>query len=247
MSVRRMEPSDRVYSVNGVLKSARLNDYSVRATDVRHLVFHKGAYNLGFVWQSGKKVTTLTKQYKANWGFNFPFFWAGNPVSDVKVGRKILSNPVGGKTVGWSGFRWKDGVPFIGKVDATEDVGETGFLFQNSPLLIDSGVLVWKNSVRVDQTAPDIANSRCQRTLLGIDNFGSLHVAITDGRTGSDIGLTIEESALYMKSKGCVFALNGDGGSSTILSNSKGLGVNQSENRDAYERPVNHAVMVFLK
>ena len=63
---------------------------------------------------------------------------------------------------------------------------------------------------------------------------------MSDGRTTANPGLTLEEMALYMRDKGAVFAINGDGGGSTILADQTG-----AINDVATERVVHHALLIF--
>ncbi|MEF3311387.1 phosphodiester glycosidase family protein, partial [Paenibacillus sp. GYB004] len=87
---------------------------------------------------------------------------------------------------------------------------------------------------------------RCQRTFAGIDAEGNLLLAVSDGRTRSDQGLTLEEMALYMLDKGAVWAINGDGGGSSVIADRSG-GLNQDENIGENERAVHHALLIFLQ
>lgn len=242
---------ERIYAQNGVLKFVQPKsdgkfDYSIPATDVRHIKFDKGTFELKLVWAKGAKVSDLVKQYGADYGFNFPFFWDGNPVSDTKIGDKIVANVSSGKTTAWNGLKFNNGQPYIGKVNIIESLDKDGFICKGTPLLVENGNIVWDKYVKQDQTASDIATTRCQRTFVGLDANGNFHVCASDGRTSTDRGLSLEESALYLKSKNCVIGLNGDGGGSTILADQTG-GLNQKLNIGANERVVNHAVLVFLK
>lgn len=235
---------ERVYASNGKLITT--TSYSTKATDVRYLKLNKGEYELKFVWAKGKKVSDLVKQHKANYGFNFPYFWNESPVADVKIGDKSIANVTSGKTTKWKGVKYKDGQVTIGNLNSKEDLGTDGFQFKSSPTLIENGEICYKDAIKVEQTASDIANGSAQRSILGIDKDGNLHLAFSDGRTSYDKGFTIEEAALYMQSKGCVAAINGDGGGSTIIADQTG-GLNQKLNTGTNERVVNHAVLVYIK
>jgi hypothetical protein len=242
---------ERVYAENGVLKFANGN-YSISATDVRYIKFNKDSYKLKLVWAKGKTVSQLVKEHGADYGFNFPFFWDGNPVADCKIGSTILNqgyDTVGGaQQTKWHGFAYKNGQPMIGMFNVNNDFGSDGFYVATTPLLIENGNPCWDYYRVYDGTASDIGKNgntyvRAQRTFAGLDPQGNLHLAVGDGRTSYDRGLNLEEMALYMASKGVTNALNGDGGGSSVIADKTGsLGQNQG----AEERIVNHAVLVFL-
>jgi hypothetical protein len=249
-----MITKERVYVSNGKLNIVPKlanggENYSISATDVRHIKFDKDTYKLKLVWSKGKKVSELVKEYGADYGFNFPFFWNSNPVGDCKIGNTVLNQGYDKQTL-WHGFVYRNGQPQMGYFNIDEDFGDDGFLVKTTPLLLNGqGSEVWDWYRIVEGTATDIgmdANGnyvRAQRTILGLDEQGNLHVAVGDGRTSWDRGLDLQEMALYMKSKGCVWALNGDGGGSSVIADQNGsLGQNQGSN----ERAVNHAVLVFL-
>jgi hypothetical protein len=56
--------------------------------------------------------------------------------------------------------------------------------------------------------------------------------------------MNLEEMSLYMQSKGAIFALNGDGGSSSVIANQTG---SLGQNSGYSERIVNHAILVYLQ
>jgi exopolysaccharide biosynthesis protein len=190
-----------------------------------------------FVYEKGKKVSELVKKYNADYGFNFPFFYNGIPLGDVEDNDKVI-NAAYGKLLKWHEFASVNGKPVIGQLNKNDN---QDFLVQGSPLLIENGKLVYEFYTKYDETASDIAHSRCQRTCVGIDKDGNLIVVVCDGRTKENKGLSIKELALFMKSKGCLWALNGDGGGSSTLCTKNGI-VNQNK-----ERVVHHAILIFNK
>ena len=58
---------------------------------------------------------------------------------------------------------------------------------------------------------------RNPRTAIGYTKDNDLILLTADGREGSSVGLTLNELAYFMKSLGCVNAINLDGGSSTVM------------------------------
>lgn len=156
-------------------------------------------------------------------------------MGDVFDGEKAISEKYG-KMLKWSSFSFIDGKPMIGRFDINN---KQDFLVQGTPLLIENGRLVYEFYSKYDQTNSDIANSRCQRTAVGIDKDGKLLVMVCDGRTKENIGLSIKELSLFMQSKKCLFCLSGDGGGSSSLCTKDGMVNNQSE-----ERVVSHAILI---
>lgn len=250
---------ERIYASNGVLQYVDLNSgspYSTKATDVRFVKLDKSKIKLKMVWENGAKVSDLVKKNQADLGFNAPFFTYYNggylPVADCKIGSNILNQGYdtanGAQQTKWHGFAYKNGIPSIGMLNVNDDYGADGFVFKTTPLLIDNGNPCWDYFRVQDGTASDIGKDasgnyvRCQRTFIGIDDQGNLLLAISDGRTQWDRGLTLEEMCLYMQAKGAVYALNFDGGSSTVLANSTG---SIGQNSGFSERAVNHAVLVY--
>lgn len=244
---------ERVYASNGVLnvvplKSDGKENYSVSATDVRWVKLDKSRVKFQLVWEKDAKVSELVKKYNADLGFNFPFFHTlGIPIADCKIGSTILNQgydaPNGAKQTVWNGLRYSNGQLDIGSFDINENISSDGFLVKTTPLLVNDGNLVWDYYRKVDGTAYDISGLRAQRTIVGLDSNGDIILAFGDGRTKWDRGMSLEESALFMKSKGAVVALNGDGGGSTVIATKDGV---LNQNSGANERVVHHAVLVYF-
>lgn len=244
---------ERIYYDGTTLQKCTGN-YSISATDVRYVKFDHGTYTMKLVWSAGKKVSQLVQEHGADYGFNFPFFWNNNPIADCKIGNTILSqgyDTVGGaQQTTWHGLSYKNGQPSIGKFNINDTYQANEFLVKTTPLLLNGqGSEVWDWYRVQEGTAPDIGKDtngnyvRAQRTFIGTDAAGNFHLAVGDGRTSYDRGLDLREMALYMKEKGCLWALNGDGGSSSVLADKTGsLGQNQG----AAERAVNHAILIFM-
>lgn len=233
---------ERIYAENGVLKRCDGN-YKISATDVRHVKFETGKVRYKFVYEKGAKVSGLVKKYGADFGFNAPFFYNGIPLGDTEDNDSVISAAYG-KMLKWQEFAVIDGKPIIGQINKSD---KQDFLVQGAPLLIENGQLVYNMYSAIQEVNDDIAKSQCQRTFVWIDSVGDLHLGIADGRVlNSDKGLTLQEMALYAKSHDAVWALNFDGGGSTILADQSG-GLNQKLNTGANERVVHHAILVFVK
>lgn len=226
------------------LSAPTLTKDRVASTDVQLFKIPKGQYELKMVWEKGKKVSELVKAYGADYGINFPFFYNNVPVSDTKIGDTVIANVTTGKTTKWHGLEYKNGELSIGMFSIKDTLGADGFLVKTSPLLVDGGKNVQAAYVKNDETAPDIATTKCQRTAVGLDKSGNLIIAVSDGREGAgNVGLGLDDLANYLVSQGAVTALNGDGGGSSVLANKSGVIIG---NVGSEERVVNHALLIYL-
>lgn len=228
---------ERIHAVNGVLEYLPLSARHIRATDVRFMKFEKDKYNIKFVIEKNVKTSTLVTKHNADYGFNFPYHYAGIPSGYVWLDGKYI-NGAYGDSLQWYEWGIKDNVGEIGKFTNAHRQAKD-FSIQGNPILILKGQMVWKND-----------GQRCQRTFIGYDAEGNLLLGIADGRLivegNYDIGLSCEEMALYMRDKGAINALNGDGGGSTILADRTG-GLNQKINTGANERVNHHAMLIYLE
>lgn len=206
--------------------------YSNPGTDVRLLKLDRNKVRFEFVAEKGAKVSALVKKHRADLGFNFPFFdrAAQLPIGYVWANGGYI-NGAWGQMKEWYELGINGGSATIGRFT---NVQRQQFDFSvQGKILIANGLMAWKDD-----------GEQCQRTFAWTDELGNLYVAFADGRTGSDDGLTCEEMALYAKKKGAKWAIEGDGGGSTILADQLG-GLNQALNTGANERVVHHAVLVY--
>lgn len=238
---------ERIYTKNGKLYRCD-GDYGVSASDVRVVRFKAGQYKLKFVQEKGAKVSNLVKKYNADYGFNFPFFDStGYIYSDLVIDGKVIKS--GGESVRGN-FGFKNGKAVIGENLNINDGYE--MLVQTKPILVKpvngKPTAVYKEYRVKQNVLSDIMNEadtvRAQRTFVGVTKDGDLIVAVADGRNPPyDRGLNCEEMALYMLDKGVEWALNGDGGSSSVIADKTGsLGINRGNK----EPVTHHAVLVFV-
>lgn len=92
--------------------------------------------------------------------------------------------------------------------------------WENVKHIISGGpYLVKDGEVFVDMTAQKLQSigGRNPRTAIGYTKDNDLILITADGREGSSVGLTLNELAYFMKSLGCVNAINLDGGGSTVM------------------------------
>ncbi len=79
--------------------------------------------------------------------------------------------------------------------------------------------LVKDGEVYVDMTAQKLQpiGGRNPRSAIGYTADNNIILVAVDGREGSSIGMTLMELANFMKSAGCIGAINLDGGGSTVM------------------------------
>lgn len=92
--------------------------------------------------------------------------------------------------------------------------------WENVKHIISGGpYLVRNGDIYIDATAQHLQaiTGRNPRTAIGYTANNDLILLTADGREGSSIGLTLYELAYFMKSLGCINAINLDGGGSTVM------------------------------
>ena len=92
--------------------------------------------------------------------------------------------------------------------------------WKNVRHIISGGPYLVKNGeVFVDMTAQKLGaiGGRNPRSAIGYTADNNLILVAVDGREGSSIGMTLMKLANFMKSVGCVGAINLDGGGSTVM------------------------------
>ena len=144
-------------------------------------------------------------------------------------------------------FDEKDGVPRPDDIPKTQirwtSWGITGWEEQVIPanffpLLYDG----------VNPVGPDDITEPAPRSCVGVKADGSIIMVMNDGRQSPySTGMNLYEMGEFMRSLGCVWATNGDGGgSSTFLSQRPGeeLELHCSPS-DGSERPTTHGILVI--
>ncbi len=90
--------------------------------------------------------------------------------------------------------------------------------FSNCESIFGAGSIILKDGEFVEQNKDSINNARHPRTAAGIKEDGTVIFLTVDGRRiPQSYGFTIPELSDYMKSLGCVDAVNFDGGGSTTF------------------------------
>ena len=91
-------------------------------------------------------------------------------------------------------------------------------VFSDSVNIFGAGSEIVRDGVFVEQADDSIFKYRNPRTAAGIKEDGTVVFVCVDGRrSGVSIGYTIKELADYLISKGCITAVNFDGGGSTTF------------------------------
>ena len=92
--------------------------------------------------------------------------------------------------------------------------------WKNVKHIISGGpYLVKNNEVFVDMTAQKLnaIGGKNPRSAIGYTADNHLILVAVDGREGSSVGMTLMQLANFMKSAGCINAMNLDGGGSTVM------------------------------
>jgi exopolysaccharide biosynthesis protein len=137
----------------------------------------------------------------------------------------------------------------VSKYYDQEVINGMDYVLGSTPILIKNGEIIevlyeYKNPFYTD---------RHPRTAIGILPDGKWLLLVVDGRNQFSKGFTMLQLAEYMKSFGCIDALNLDGGgSSTMIVNNKI--VNSPSGRDLYgftgkrgERPIADSILILSK
>lgn len=106
--------------------------------------------------------------------------------------------------------------------------------------------LVKNNEVFVDMTAQKLAaiGGKNPRSAIGYTAENNLILVSVDGREGSSVGMTLMQLGNFMKSIGCVNAINLDGGGSTVMY-VKGKVVNNPQVKGGI--PLSNAIVLTQK
>lgn len=86
--------------------------------------------------------------------------------------------------------------------------------------IISGGPYLVKNGeIFIDMTEQKLGaiGGKNPRTAIGYTAEGNFVMAVIDGREGASVGMTLRELAGFLKSIGCVNAMNLDGGGSTVM------------------------------
>lgn len=178
---------------------------------------------------------------------NADFFYRSDMTKIQPEGMVIrdgkLLNPIGSYNSFFGVMN--DGKPFIGHIyDYTNRLGQFdqavggdyGALITNGVAITEDKNGGWHSCGYADP-----------RAAVGIKEDGTVFMIVVDGRTSKSNGLTLTELANYMKEKGCVSAINLDGGGSAqigICNPETGEFKIVNNPSDGQERPIANCIMV---
>ncbi len=169
-----------------------------------------------------RMLSTYVLVYTPEWGKTSPYapkYGMGLQVTDGTI-TKASANPLEIPENGYVISGPKQVLqPLLEKKDAKLTIN-TNPEWKNVQHIISGGpYLVKDGEVYVDMTAQKLGaiGGRNPRSAIGYTADNNLILVAVDGREGSSIGMTLMELANFMKSIGCINAINLDGGGSTVM------------------------------
>jgi exopolysaccharide biosynthesis protein len=169
-----------------------------------------------------RMLSTYVLAYTSDWGKTSPYApkYGMNLLVENDVITKASANPIQIPENGYVISGPKTTLqPLLDKKDAKLTLN-TLPEWKNVKHIISGGpYLVKDGEVFVDMTAQKLGaiGGRNPRSAIGYTADNNLILIAVDGREGSSIGMTLVELANFMKSIGCVNAMNLDGGGSTVM------------------------------
>lgn len=169
-----------------------------------------------------RMLSTYVLVYTPEWGKTSPYapkYGMSLRVADGRI-EKASANPLDILENGYviSGPK-KLLMPLLKDKTVNLDIKTTPE-WKNVKHIISGGpYLVKDGEVFVDMTAQKLnaIGGRNPRTAVGYTSSDNFILVAVDGREDSSIGMTLMELANFMKSIGCVGAINLDGGGSTVM------------------------------
>ena len=169
-----------------------------------------------------RMLSTYVLVYTPEWGKFSPYapkYGMGLQVTDGKI-TQASANPLSIPENGYVISGPKSILqPLLEKKDAELTVN-TNPEWKNVKHIISGGpYLVKDGEIFVDMTTQKLGaiGGRNPRSAIGYTADNNFIMVAVDGREGSSIGMTLMELANFMKSIGCVNAINLDGGGSTVM------------------------------
>lgn len=169
-----------------------------------------------------RMLSTYVLVYNSKWGEYSPYApkYGMNLLVENNIITKASANPIEIPENGYVISGPKSILqPLLEKKDAKLTIN-TIPEWKNVKHIISGGpYLVKDDEVYVDMTEEKLGaiGGRNPRSAIGYTNDNNLILVAVDGREGSSIGMTLMELARFMKSIGCVNAMNLDGGGSTVM------------------------------
>ena len=169
-----------------------------------------------------RMLSTYVLCYTPEWGQNSPYApkYGMNLLVEDNVITKASANPIRIPQNGYVISGPKSILqPLLKNKDAKLTIS-TNPEWKNVKHIISGGpYLVKDGEVFVDMTAQKLQaiGGRNPRSAIGYTIDNNLIFVTADGREDSSIGMTLMEIGAFMKSIGCINAMNLDGGGSTVM------------------------------
>ena len=169
-----------------------------------------------------RMLSSYILAYTRDWGSYTPV----SPQNGVQlqiVGNKIVKASANPVLIPENGMVLVGPKEKLGKLFGADEVDikiSTNPKWENVKHIISGGPYLVKNGeVFVDITAQKLnaIGGRNPRTAIGYTKDNDLILITADGREGSSIGMTLSELGYFMKSLGCINAINLDGGGSSVM------------------------------
>ena len=167
-------------------------------------------------------LSSYVLAYTRDWGKYAP----ASPKYGVQLqieGNRILAASANPLSIPENGYVLVGPKEVLGKLFGAQHVdAQIGMNpeWKNVKHIISGGpYLVRNGNVYIDTYEEKLTaiSGRNPRTAIGYTKDNDLILVAVDGREGSSIGMTLYELANFMKSLGCINAINLDGGGSTVM------------------------------
>ena len=169
-----------------------------------------------------RMLSTYTLIYTPKWGAMSPMAPKYGKVAAVKDGR-IIAMSANQIAIPKDGFVISAPAKILDKLayerNITYDV-KINESFKDANHIIGAGpYLVKDGEVFVDVTAQKFSSitGRNPRSAIGFNEKNELIIVTIDGREESSVGVTLTQLAYIMKGLGCKYAMNFDGGGSSVI------------------------------
>lgn len=187
------------------------------------------------------KVSDMAKWNRAKVAVNGGYFYAGGGVVAVTP---VIQNHVSiglqeSQVCPRAAFCYADdGCMEIRQVMSAGELTGYKYALGGGPLLVQNGIV----NVADEQFLPDITQGRAPRSAIGLIDERTIVLAVAEGRSYADAGLTLYQLASFLVTRGCMAAMNLDGGGSSAMWYLDHI-VNQVS--DGRERLVKNALMIL--
>ena len=169
-----------------------------------------------------RMLSTMTLVYTNNWGDVAP----ATPKYGLQIvvdKDRIIAKSANSQKIPQDGYVIVGPASHLNQFEIGEKVElniTTTPQWENVKHIISGGpFLVKDNEIFVDMTAQKLASigGKNPRSAIGYTKNNNIIIVAVDGREENSVGITLMQLANFMKSLGCVQAMNLDGGGSTVM------------------------------